>query len=748
MMEEEDYKALMTSFQLWKTIDVSDLTPHVLYQKSELTVQNMKKFLSTLSTESVDDSNVHHHFVSSIYLRDFAVLLRDALLSSVKYEQLQHDKRGTDVEFWSVLQSALRGAADESLAALEERGGEASLRKATLHQASPAREIAQQVSDLEIQFKKIYRSHDKVNELRINLEAFKREFHVQFQRQTSVIHDMIDSVTAVSSVIDAASPSCDKSQVVQAIEQLNNSILRLEELQSVESMEVLPYPEKAIINVPVEIDHGGLQTKVIDLSSEMAKWFSANIYPHIIELENRRNLAMERSFTALNKVKVKLSALILDEEESYDMVATEAKQILADLNKRYLQSLLAEEKENSSHILHHVEEELFASSVYDERFLYLPHKGSVPITNISRQATKRIVTSAKKYPASILSSIRNVLGKYVEIDRTAHNRFIANKLLFDKDDERLSLFLKKGYLGKSFTVNRQDLIDPIFSDYKLWKSGFSGSVLIYGPSGSGKSALLGMLSQQQLTDEMITIRAGEPYVTSNRAFSATYDLKSAVQNVATQYVGKKIVLCVDDLQRWHSSKKTLFVNINALLQLMQKYRSDIFFVVSCGDQLRERILAFRSLDVVFSSQVPMGLMSKADLREALLMRFRALPELGLTDTEHENTIGAITRNAAGNVGHAMLEYCRFYAKDYDPNMKSKEFRELIGDHATLLKYIQSFQMIRTYDLILQLSDVDQRDFVAQIDFLVGNKVLVRSRNGVVAINPLLVYSIDKVLSKI
>lgn len=748
MMEDEDYKALMNSFQLWKTIDISDLTPHVLYQKSELTLQKMKKFLSALSTANVDGDNVRHHYVSTIYLRDFAVLLRDALLSSVKYDQLQQDKRETYVGFWSALQSTIRGAAEESLATLEERSGESSMSKVTLHQASPAREIAQQVSDLEIQLKKIYRSHDKVNALRINLEAFKREFHVQFQRQTSVIHDLTDSVATVLGDIDAASPSCTKVKVVGAIEQLNTSILRLEELQSVESMEVLPYPEKATITVPVKIDHGGLQTKVIDLSSEMAKWFSANIYPHIIELENRRNLALERSFTALNKVKVKLSALILDEEESYDLVATDAKLIIADLNRQYLQPLLAEEKENSAHILRHVEEELYASSVYDERFLYLPHKGSVPITNISRQATKRIITSVKKYPASVLISLRSILGKYIEIDRTAHNRFIANKLLFDKDDERLSLFLKKGYLGKSFTVNRQDLIDPIFSDYKLWKSGFAGSVLIYGPSGSGKSALLGMLSQQQLTDEMITIRPGDPYVTSDRAFPATYDLKSAIQNIALQYQGKKIVLCIDDLQRWHASKKALFANINALLQLMQKWRKDIFFVVSCGDQLRERILAFRSLDVVFSSQVSMGLMSKDDLREALLMRFRALPELGLTDTEHENTIGAITRNAAGNVGHAMLEYCRFYAKDYDPNMKSKEFTELIGDHATLLKYIQSFQMIRIHDLMLQLSDVDQRDFLAQLDFLVGNKILVRTRTGVVTINPMLVYSIDKVLCKI
>ena len=341
---------------------------------------------------------------------------------------------------------------------------------------------------------------------------------------------------------------------------------------------------------------------------------------------------------------------------------------------------------------------------------------------------------------------RKSLSRYIELERTPFNSFISNKLLVHKEDDRLSLFLKKGYLGKSFNVNRPDLVDPIVTDFKHWKNGYAASVLLYGKTGTGKTAIIGMLSQASLEEDIIVVNAGEPYFTKNRSFDGSYSIKEVIDNVGYQYVGKKIILAIDDLGLWHSKKKSLYENICDLLKLIKQYRGDIFFMINCSFYLKKRLEGFKDMDLFFSSQIEVNQMSNAMIKEALLMRFRALPELGLSDTEHANTLGAIVRNARGNIGHAMLEYCRFYDPNYDPNLKSQDFIDVIREHETILRYILCYQNLKVTYTAQFLNEIDYRDFVYSIDYLVGNKILVYIKSNVITINPLLIYSIENALN--
>jgi len=744
-MEVQNDIELLNRMNDWSKIAEADLTCHVFYQKSEKTLDSISLFFQEYIDNEIIQEHYYLAYVWSIKVRDFSVLLRDSLLGIVKYDQYTHDDKVVAKDFMSDLAANIKNAAIEVIESKSK--DDLSVKELSLfvHQTNPVSNILLQIDELNIQLKKIYRSHDKVNGIRLNLEIFKRDFYLSFHKQTGVVESLIEQIGAVSELVDDIHPSGTKEQISSVIDGINATYSKLESLQTVESMEVLSYLDKVNLNIPVKVHSGRLISKSLDIQSEISKWFSGNVYPHIIELENRRNLSLEASLTALNSARVKLSALILDNSDIYDTSTSNVKVGITELKTQHIIPLQKEATENTEKINAYLDKDFYAASVYDENSLFMPNNGNVQMTNISRDALKRMVVVYKEYKKSVFSWFQKSLATYIELDRIPHNRFISNKLLINKNDERLSLFLKKGYLGKSFSVSRPDLIKPILNDYQLWKDGYAASILIYGKSGTGKSALIGILSQSSSVDEMISINAGEPYFTKNKSFERSYDLKKVVSNIAYQYIGQKIILTIDDLGQWHNNNHNLYDNINQLSKLMRKYKEDIFFIVSCNYYLKSRIDIFRDLSLLFSSEISVGKLSNSDLKEALMMRFRALPELGLSDTEHADTIKPILRNANGNVGHAMLEYSRFYNSEYKPDLKSQEFVELINDYSTILKYILCFQNINENDLSRMLTKLEQVEFKNHIRFLIGLKVLVYSRSNVVSINPFLIFSIEKAL---
>jgi len=192
----------------------------------------------------------------------------------------------------------------------------------------------------------------------------------------------------------------------------------------------------------------------------------------------------------------------------------------------------------------------------------------------------------------------------------------------------------------------------------------------------------------------------------------------------------------------------LFDNICDLLDLIKKYRGDIYFVISSNSFLKDRLLTFKDLDFYFSSVLEIGDVSYQNIKEALNLRIKALPELGLTASQNENKLRPIIQNSKKNMGHAMLEYCRFYDLNYRSDLRSQNFIELISENSTLLRYISSFRRVKLSQMATVLNEIDFRDLEERIDYLVGQKILVYTKSNVIAINPFLVYSIENVLNKL
>ncbi len=732
----------------WKQLPVEGVIPLKLNQRIEQTITMFAGFLDKIEVSKNNPANQYLSFIWSVSVRNFVILLRDSLLASVKLEQLRKDDKNVQELYFSEIQTIIRNAAIDIGNEYSNSTKKNFDHEIWKHQESPIAEVISQLAELRKQSKKIYRSSSKIDDIRSNINDFVKDFQLQYSKQSNAVKQLFSIVEEVRRMVRDISVESSEAIVNEIVDQIGDNSQKLELVQGTESIDILPYASNEILNLPISTSKGNLNFKSINIKSEFARWFSSFIYPKIIELESKRDHAVEKCLYALSQIRTKIAAISLAEMDDSIDLQKDFQIVFSQLEKEVLEGLKQEEEETNALILSHQNNYLLASGVYTSDILFLPDSGSSQISNLSKDAQKRIVDYFGRYKKDLINYINKVLSGFVEVDKTPYSQYIKNQMTIYNKDDSLALFLKNGYLGKSFTVPRPELMNAIVEDYKLWLDGFTGAILLSGFSGRGKSTILGMINHLGWNEEIIQLNIGESYFVRHKSYSSNCDLKETIDHVVYLTRGRRIVVCIDDLELWHNEKNELFENITKLFETIVKYREKVFFVVACSPFLKDRIQLFKDLKSIFSSQVELNRMNSIQIRNALNLRARVNESANIEDTQLESRFGLILRESKGNIGSAMIEYCRFHNEDYRPNIKSQEFTELIRSYHTLLMYISTYGHNSIRVLSQSLSEMDYRDTMKSIDHLIGQKILIRPKNGYVTINPLLIHTIELTLSKL
>lgn len=742
--DNQDREAVI---EYWKTLEADDLEPLRLSQKIDHYLDDMVALMDGVKEQPTSPAQQYLSFHWSNTVRDFSILLRDTLLNAVKVEQISKDDQEISESYADEIKSVVEQAAtvvSEEYAVSKEYTDAV---KEWKHQLNPIPEVNRQLRELQKQCKKIYRSSSKIDDIRSNIHDYVKDFQLQYTRQCNAVKQLFTIVEEVQNLVKGITSESSKTIIEATVDQIGENSLKLDLVKGTESMEILPYANSETINFPVSTSNGSLYYKSINAKSEFARWFSAFIYPKIVELESRRDHAVEKCNYAFSQIRTKVAAIALSDMEDHVDIQREFDSIFILLEKEVLAALRHEEEELNKLVNAHLKNYLLASNVFSEDKLFLPESGGSQISNISKDAQKRILSNLNQYKNDFSQYLNTVLSRYFEIDKTPYSQYVQNLVSIHDEDESLALFLKKGYLGKSFTVQRPEVINPIIEDYKLWLDGFAGAILLSGLSGSGKSTLLGMINHLGLSEEIIQLSCGESYFVRHKSFEPRIEFEELIRQVVYQTRGRKVVVCIDDLEMWHDEEIELFDNIARLFEAISKYRRNIFFIVTCSPFLKERLQLFKDLNSVFSYQTEIERMNSNQIRDALNLRARVNDKMKINESELDSRFGHIIRESKGNIGLAMLEYCRFHNENYKPSMKSQEFNELVRYHHVLLLYMSSYYHTSLKVLKDTLSEMDYRSTKKSIDHLVGQKILVRPRSGYVAINPLIIHRLELALAK-
>ena len=285
-METEVNKLRINASQAlnyWKQIPLEDIDALMLYQKTE---QSIGDFLSILEGNSaIDESEAPYiMFEWSIIVRDFTVLLRDCLLGVAKHEHYKKDDKSVNEDFLVKIQSTIQEAARQIDEGLTDQKVSKEKLQEWKFQKSPALAVCDQLKELQKQCKKVSRSISKVDDVRSNIGEYVRDFHLQYSIQTSAIGSLFTIVEDIKKSSSNVSQDSPDIKIINTVDQIGNKIQDLEHIQSTESIDILPYPDKETLTLPVSTMGGKLRFKSINIKSEFERWFSSVIYPSIIEL--------------------------------------------------------------------------------------------------------------------------------------------------------------------------------------------------------------------------------------------------------------------------------------------------------------------------------------------------------------------------------------------------------------------------------------------------------------------------------
>ncbi|MCA9748929.1 MAG: ATP-binding protein, partial [Romboutsia sp.] len=370
------------------------------------------------------------------------------------------------------------------------------------------------------------------------------------------------------------------------------------------------------------VAEGELLVKTIDFKEEISAWLEAEIYPVFYDLKNLSEQIHDRCLLSLinvnNRVKEIVQQIKLKENLPYNMetVLQPISNIPKNANK-ILVDLVAKNEDLAKTI----NETFKTTNIFNNNDYFIYR------VNLNREANGKIVKYKFGFWERNYQKFKRSLRKYFyKDDDTVLNLldtfdFIQHNTIQQQDIATTSLFLKKGYIGKSFLVERNDVYQLTKVAIKEWNAGNKGALLVYGDALTGKSTILESIN---LAIPKLPVVYLKPHTTihyKGRNFEVEYNLEEALKFINKYIYQDKVILAIDDLELWRDKQNSLYDNINTFIYNINKYNKNIFFIVSTNGWMKHHLDTYFRFNDYFIAEYCTNFTSNDDILKAIVLRY-------------------------------------------------------------------------------------------------------------------------------
>ncbi|MFK7806797.1 MAG: hypothetical protein AB8F74_03255 [Saprospiraceae bacterium] len=419
----------------------------------------------------------------------------------------------------------------------------------------------------------------------------------------------------------------------------------------------LPTKEKIV----ADSSGGVLLYKEMNLRSEVRAWLESELIPEIYELFTIRDGITNKIH--LNIVSVK--NLLLVDEEGQQLSDKEA---IMQVLSNFLKSLERSESRTmdmKSLALKKIKKDFTLSNIYKENFLARSLQYTISQYRDSARWSE-IQSWFRKQGARVNQLQKNVLAEEALSISERIVRVVNSRNPDVENSHYTNMFLTKGWIGDSFVVGRREELARVATMVDNWKIGFRGAVLLTGKRFSGKTLFGELIDQRFFQNKSIKLA---PYSRSvlpggkHRHIDVGCDMNEALSFIARYAKDKHAMVWVDDLELWRSDKTSLAQNVNTLLKFIDNYSNRLFFVVSMSNWMKAQLSTAFEIDRVFQSEINIGSMSMANIRDAILVRHSATHTVlcnsevaEITGTQLTRAINRVGQAAEHNIGEALKRW--------------------------------------------------------------------------------------------
>ncbi len=712
--------------------------------------------LHTLDWKSFEDAERDsiqcYMYRWSIDVLDVAIVQRDAVLRYSKKCILENsgneEKKGIN-ELPGVI-DICRQAVQQNLQLIEEiKNGTSNPNPQWFHQIAPTSEVSHQLLELISQNKAILEAHKSLTKIVPAFSSY-RDYLIDFSNRRLVkLRSLKNEMREVLDMIKGISEDSvlTRDEILMASKVLNskNEIIENEKLVN-EKFETFKSGQQ-LEKTPIYADGGSLIYKEFSFDKKVENWIENELFPKLYDADLDISSLYDSSIITLFNTRNKLENIVMNESESTDFdTAKICKSIQSQMEQidSYTEHLDAE----INAINKKVSEEMQISKVYDKEGTFLPELNFTNITKIrSQQWYKRNVwqswieevsTAIKKRSIPFIKGIQQDSFSFVE-DRSieAHN--------IDTN----SLFLKKGYLGRSFYIRREEKEQKIIYGIKRWRNGYQGSILIVGRMGSGKSSLLDYIPQYIENFPLVQLGVKNMIELNGRKHQATYDISESINFLAEQSISRPVIACIDDLELWQNEEFTMYDTIRSLADGISKFGKRIFFLITTNHFMHEHINHLFDFNSRFAEVVNVDRMPIRLMVDALVVRHNA--SLKNMELDEEASLAKkasrIASKSRNNLGTAMMAWERYIEKSAKLQSAPISFKKKVINHQLMLRVILTHHQIKESSLRKMLTSSDNYYVSEELRKLKGYKIVQRTFDGYLKVNPFIIDEVEHILLK-
>ncbi|HFC00746.1 MAG TPA: hypothetical protein ENJ53_08075 [Phaeodactylibacter sp.] len=319
-----------------------------------------------------------------------------------------------------------------------------------------------------------------------------------------------------------------------------------------------------------------------------------------------------------------------------------------------------------------------------------------------------------------------------------------------------SIFMTKGYIGKSFWVGRVQDLHRFEQIVKQWKSGIRGAVLLTGQRFSGKSSFGEYVSSIHFSHATIRLTPHTTIKVEGRKFNTTYDLEAALDFIQKHSLHSHPLIWVDDLEYWIDPNISLSKSIRALLTCIDKYGSRMFFMVSMGNWFAKHLDKNYGILKRFQAEINLDKMSREEVKKAILIRHGATHKILVDKNNEEPTpqdfqkiTGQVYQKANGNIGEALSHWSYAIHRVDDekvkyipiPNYSLPDF--LNPDAALILSSLTMEKRSTEYRLRKLFGPPFRKKYQYIIQRLISVGVLTRHLSGSLEVNEVMANEVEQ-----
>ena len=737
--------------ELTFSVSVDELTVPSLAFRSLTYIDKIGHILAAAQTQADETSRPNAMCYMWAYeAKEVVILLRNALLNLLKINQYHRDGLRTDEEVSNYklqLQDTIHSATYYLMHSHDLLAADTTYPNEWSQQENPVPTITGQLHTLADQIKKIRRAGYKLDLLHTKFEDY-RESYTDHMRQRAVrvvgIHQSLEDLR--NSLPNQA--VLEAEQLPPLIKNIQGKITSLDNLPMLPAYEYIVLEDTDKLNLPVESDEGTMKYKSIEILSEVSGWASFHLTTPLKSVDAKLHTFTEQTKASLYQIMNRIKAKMDGGRENPTIARAELQSLLSKVIDDCKSDVIPATVGKVEEISGELHEYINCSQLFADQYNFLPNTALGPVPGLTDRSMleRRYRWANIKTKANRLSS--KLFSKYTEEEQLTAAGYISRILSFNPESDVNALFLRKGFLGSSFTVARPDIFGAIKQHFELWQGGYGGSLLINGGHGTGRSTVLEMIPNMYPDVASHHIVQGQKIDVYGHKHMVTHDLIAAVRFVVQHAGSSPCIVSIDDLEYYSNTPEMTYDIFAELLQIVRRQNRKIYFAVTLHKYLLQKLEHYFDIENPFTAVVTTDHMPVDKIEAAVLTRAHAVAnheDLAKQSVEIAALARKVARRARHNVGRAMQLWCMLHGQ-YENDNGDIKFKQLILQHEELLKALFRHGPVYEPYLRSMLNDIDAADLKAEIEGLTRIKLLVRPEDGYIKVNPYLQSTIEAILN--